>query len=67
MSKTIRCNICDITNNTHVGSTFSTTAAHRTVHFVADPTGDGYICLECREEVADALSDFRDEDEKNAV
>ena len=43
---------------------FSTTVAHTAKHFVRDPADPSqFLCLECREEINEALSEFRDEDD----
>lgn len=57
---TLRCSICDRTNNLHVAGVAGYVGSSKRGFVVdpSDPTGNSMICLKCSEEIADASKEY---------
>lgn len=57
---TLRCSICDSTNNIHVANHggYSVGSKRGFVTDPQDPTGNSLICLKCNEEIQDASKEY---------
>lgn len=60
MINTMRCSICDRTNNLNVANIAGYTGSSRRGFFTdpCDSTGNSMICLKCKEEIDDASREY---------